>query len=120
MEPHIAANPEDAKNLIIVASHNVEGKGIIAEAFSTTDTGKTWAVSPLPQVREALLANKVTSAVDVWVTYTADGMAYLSTLADLKYRERKPDQILVYRSEDRGKSWQGPTLISPEVPLTAP
>jgi BNR/Asp-box repeat len=113
VEPYIAAHPDNSHNLIIVASHNVEGKGVIAEAFTTTDAGKTWGLSPLPQMRDALLANKFTYALDVWVTYAPDGMAYLSTLADMKIQERSGDQILLYRSDDQGKTWQGPTFIRP-------
>jgi hypothetical protein len=120
VEPYIAAHPGDSHNLIIVASHNFEGKGVIAETFTTTDAGKTWAVSLLPQLREALLDNKLKYALDVWVTYAPDGMAYLSTLADMKTQERGPDQILVYRSEDQGKTWQGPTLIPPRGAFDRP
>ncbi len=114
VEPYIAAHPENGRNLIIVASHNVEGRGILAEAFYTTDAGKTWGISPLPQMREALLANKLKSAVDVWVTYAPDGMAYLSALADekIQIQEGGRGELLVYRSEDQGKTWQGPTLIA--------
>ena len=93
VEPHIAAHPADPKNLIIAASHNVEGKGVIAEAFFTTDAGKTWVVSPMPQMREALLANKVTSAVDVWITY---GMARLTS---------PPSPILKFENETQTKYW---------------
>src|SRR5688572_10562086 len=78
VEPYIAAHPNDPSNLIIVVSHNVEGKGLIAETFITSDAGKTWAVSPLPQLREALLANKLKYALDVWVTHAPDGIAYVS------------------------------------------
>lgn len=120
VEPYIAAHPEDARNLIIAASHNVDGKGVIAEAFLTTDAGKTWAVSPLPQLREALLANKLSYALDVWVTYAPDGVAYLSALADMKIQKRDLNQILFYRSEDQGKTWQGPTLIAPRGSFDRP
>ena len=120
VEPYIAAHPENPRNLIIVASHNVEGKGVIAEAFATADAGKTWAHSPLPQLRESLLANKFKHAVDVWVTYAPDGVAYLSHLADLKIQERSLDQILFYRSEDQGKTWQGPTFILPRGSFDRP
>jgi hypothetical protein len=120
VEPYIAAHPEDPRNLIIAASHNVEGKGVIAEAFFTTDAGKTWAVSPLPQLREALLANKFKYALDVWVTYAPDGVAYLSALADMKIQKRDLGQILFYRSEDQGKTWQGPTLIPPRGSFDRP
>jgi hypothetical protein len=113
VEPYIAAHPGDPRNLVIVVSHNVQGKGLIAEAFTTKDAGKTWVVSPLPQMREALLANKLKYAVDVWVTYAPDGMAYISTLADekIQIQDRGRGELLVYRSEDQGKTWQGPTLI---------
>ena len=120
VEPYIAAHPEDSHNLIIAASHYVEGKGVIAEAFATTDAGKTWAVSPLPLLRESLLANKFRYALDVWITYAPDGVAYLSTLADMKIQERSVDQILFYRSEDQGKTWQGPTFIPPRGSFDRP
>lgn len=114
VEPYIAAHPEDSRNLIIAVSHNVEGKGVIAEAFTTMDAGKTWRLSSLPQMLEALLANKLKSAADVWVTYAPDGMAYISILADEKIQiqdHRGRGELLIYRSEDQGKTWQGPTLI---------
>lgn len=114
VEPYIAAHPGDSHNLIIVASHNVEGKGLIAEAFTTKDAGKTWGHSPLPHMLEALLANKLKYALDVWVTYAPDGMAYISALASekIQIQGRGRGELLVYRSEDQGKTWQGPTLIA--------
>jgi hypothetical protein len=120
VEPYIASHPQDPRNLIIVASHNVEGKGILAEAFFTTDAGKTWGASRLPQLQEALLANKLKSAIDDWVTYAPDGVAYISTLADMDVQDQRPDQILVYRSEDQGKTWQGPTVIPPQGSFDRP
>jgi hypothetical protein len=120
VEPYIASHPQDPRNLIIVASHNVEGKGILAEAFFTTDAGKTWGASRLPQLQEALLANKLKSAIDDWVTYAPDGVAYISTLADMDVQDQRPDQILVYRSEDQGKTWQGPTVIPPHGSFDRP
>jgi hypothetical protein len=113
VEPYIAAHPGDPRNLVIVVSHNVQGKGLIAEAFTTNDAGKTWAVSPLPQMLEVLLTNKIKYALDVWVTYAPDGMAYISALASEKIQIQGPGrgELLVYRSEDQGKTWQGPTLI---------
>ena len=114
VEPYIAAHPTDSHNLVIVASHNVEGKGLIAEAFTTKDAGKTWGHSPLPQMLEALLTNKLKYALDVWVTYGPDGMAYISALASEKIhiQGQGRGELLVYRSEDQGKTWRGPTLIS--------
>ena len=120
VEPYIAAHPNDSRNLIIAASHNVKGKGVITEAFTTTDAGKTWDLSPLPQMQEALLANKFKHALDVWVTYAPDGRAYLTALADMKIQERSVDQILFYRSEDQGKTWQGPTLMLPRSSFDRP
>lgn len=120
VEPYVAAHPNDPRNLIVVGSHNVKGKGIIAEAFFTTDAGKTWAVSPLPQMQDSLVANKLKYALDVWVTYATDGVAYLSTLSDIRIRERSGDHILVYRSEDRGQTWRGPALIPPRSSFDRP
>jgi hypothetical protein len=38
----------------------------------------------------------------------------------MKIQERSVDQILVYRSEDRGKTWQGPTSIPPRGSFDRP
>ena len=111
IEPYIAAHPENSQNLIISASQSVPRKGIIAKSYFTTDGGKTWSSAPLPKMQEESLGSEMEFALDNWVAYAPDGAAYYSTLARMKLQDQWRMPILVYRSADLGKTWQGPTLI---------
>lgn len=106
VEAYVAAHPRDPKSLIIVTSHEVEGGDLIAEAIRTSDGGRTWSVKPLPKLAEWFKDGKLRIAVDNWVIFALDGTAHLSTLPDMK-----GTPILVYRSEDQGETWQGPTVV---------
>lgn len=103
VEPYIAAHPTDAGSLVIVGSRD-DGRVVVAEGFVTSDAGRTWTARRLPEVATFGLS------VDNWVAFGADGVAYLSTLGS-----RIPGQtwggILVYRSTDRGRSWEGPAVL---------
>jgi hypothetical protein len=115
VEPYIAAHPDDARNLIITVTHiSGEQEGFV-ETFATPDGGRTWKVSQLPQLREAV-ARKETAApmVDSWVTFASDGTAYCSLVAPMQRGHawgRLP--LLVYRSRDRGATWEGPSVAGP-------
>jgi len=103
VEPYIAAHPKDAGSLVIVGSRD-DGRVVVAEGFVSSDAGRTWSACRLPEVAT------FGQSVDNWVAFGADGVAYLSTLGS-----RIPGQtwggILVYRSTDRGRSWEGPTVL---------
>ncbi|MCI0488476.1 MAG: glycoside hydrolase [Blastocatellia bacterium] len=109
IEPYIAAHPTDSNNLIISVSRSVKDKGIVADAFFTADGGKTWIAAPLPRMQQTLSEGKLRFALDNWVAYSADGTAYYSSLLSLKAQPESP--IWVYRSGDRGKTWQEPAVI---------
>lgn len=115
VEPYIAAHPDNSQNLIVIVAHIAGEQAGFVETFSTSDGGKTWSVSHLPQLREAV-ARKETSAPasNPWVTYAPDGTAYCSTIVAMNRGHvwgRLP--VLVYRSRDQGTSWEGPTVIGP-------
>ena len=111
IEPYIAAHPENPQNLVISASQSIPRKGIIAKSYFTSDGGKTWSSALLPKMQEESLGNELEFALDNWVAYAPDGLAYYSTLARMKLQDQWRMPILVYRSADQGKTWQGPTLI---------
>ncbi len=103
VEPYIAAHPADARSLVIVGSRD-DGRVVVAEGFASSDGGRTWSVSRLPEVAA------FGQSVDNWVAFEADGVAYLSTLGS-----RIPGHawggMLFYRSTDRGRTWAGPTVL---------
>jgi hypothetical protein len=111
IEPYIAAHPDNPQNLTISASQSIPRKGIIAKSYFTTDGGKTWSSAPLPKMQEESLGSEMEFALDNWVAYAPDGSTYYSSLARMKLQEQWRTAILVYRSAEQGKTWQGPTLI---------
>ncbi len=107
-EPYIAAHPEDSQSLIISTAEAVSGKGLIAQAYFTADGGRTWSGVPLPRMRQGMLERNLEFAGDDWVTYAPNGVVFFSALWV------PPDEgssIFVYRSSDKGLSWQGPVEI---------
>jgi len=115
LEPYIAAHPESSGNLIVVAIHMAGDQEGFLETFSTSDSGKTWSVSHLAQLRE-VMARKEPSGppVNPWVTYAPNGTAYCSTIVPMIRGHMSGGlPILVYRSRDQGTSWESPTVIGP-------
>jgi len=107
-EPYIAGHPEDPNNLIISACEVIKGQGIIVNAYFTLDGGRNWSVARLPQMKEALSAGSLYWACDDWVTYGANGDAYVTVLW---LPPREGSAIAVYRSQDKGRTWQGPVMV---------
>jgi hypothetical protein len=112
VEPYITAHPEDAQSVIISASEAIHGKGIIAVSFFTSDGGRSWSTAALPQMQEALASGDLRRAIDNWVAYAPDGTAYYSTLASMKLQDKWRMPVLVYRSDDKGQSWQKPVVVA--------
>ncbi len=115
VEIYIAAHPDNPEELIVSAYHLPSVHESFIEIFLTSDGGKTWTLSPLPQSRE-LVARKDASAPagDSAVAYAPDGTVYCSMLLPVRRGDawgRLP--VLVYRSRDQGRSWEGPTAIGP-------
>ena len=111
VEPYIAAHPTDPSRLIMSASRSVKDKGIIAEAWRTTDGGKVWFICALPRMQEILSSGRLEFALDNWVAYAPAGIAFYSTLVILKDPADPPVNIWIYRSTDNGLTWQGPVVI---------
>ncbi len=109
VEPHLAANPKDARQLVaatMVFSHLQLGSTI--EALATFDGGQSWTRSPL-----AGLENLKVS--DPWVAFGPDGAAYLACLPfGLPRQEPQSKEkalLFVFRSSDGGRSWSRPVQV---------
>jgi len=111
VETYIAAHPQYAANLIIVASHDHGPDALHAEALVTGDSGRTWSVVPLLR-GEGKAVERLRYTVDNWVTFGPDGGAYLVTLgAGEASHPWGSSPMLVYRSSNRGVAWAGPTVL---------
>ena len=112
LEPCIAAHPRDKQILIISASRAVSEAGIVADAFLSADGGKTWTLAELPRMQQALSEGRLKFALDSCITYASDGVAYYSSLLHMDGQSDSSLPVWVYRSDDGGKRWTGPTVIA--------
>ena len=111
-EPYIAAHPRKAGSLIISVSEIVGGldsKGLLARSYFSEDEGRTWSVSDLPGLREALLEGRLQTVLDTWVTFAPNGESYFTALP-FTAEEQAP--IYFYHSQDSGSTWLGPTVLA--------
>jgi hypothetical protein len=107
IEPWIAANPRDASNLVVVGSRYVGDKHYYSGAWFTADGGATWSAGELP--RMAAFREKPSMFSDSYATFAPDGTAFCAVLGGPGENKR---DLWVYRSEDGGRRWQGPTVLA--------
>src|SRR5262249_26243686 len=107
IEPWIAANPRDASNLVVVGSRYVGDRHYYSGAWFTGDGGATWSAGELPGM--AAFREKPSFFLDSYATFAPDGTAFCVVLGgpgDVK------GDLWVYRSDDGGRRWQGPTVLA--------
>jgi hypothetical protein len=98
IEPHLAANPRDSKQLLGTAMVDYESGGRIV-AYASDDGGYTWMASPIP----------MDDAGDPQVAFGVTGTAYVAGLG------MAPDKrfgLFFARSTDNGKHWSTPLFLS--------
>ncbi len=99
VEPHLAVHPTNANHLVagvIVASKNDLGE-LDCAALASFDGGQSWTRHDLG----------LKSCADPWVAILPNGTAVLTVLGA---PEGKEDGLLVYRSEDGGRTWNIPPV----------
>lgn len=126
-EPHLAVNPQDPQNMVATwrqdqwggAFAENEGGGALSDVVAySKNGGATWTELVLPGL--GLCSGAGDGVSDPTVSFGADGTAYLAAMQfggptgnALSNRavEGAVGQliaILVYRSSDGGRSWDGP------------
>lgn len=131
MEPHVAVNPQDPRNLVAVwrqdqwggALVDGEGGGALSDVSAySTDAGKTWHEVVLPGLGVCGGGNNE-GASDPTVSFGPDGIAYASVVQFGGLTDgaapRVSDSalgnimtILVYWSDDGGRTWDGPVTAA--------
>ena len=113
VEPWVAANPRDGANLIVVVARYL---GKVATqmsfrmeptAYFSADGGATW--SPGVFEDEAELSRGKASFCDAYATYAPDGTAFCVFCGS---PEGAGLDLRVYRSDDGGRRWRGPTALT--------
>jgi hypothetical protein len=104
----IAANPKEAKNLVVVSMASASPKDPDLHevaTFTSFDGGNTWK---LARVQNAQAKNQ--TYADPHLAYGADGSVYMVTLR-CNYHSLKGRNTELDRSQDGGKTWDPPVLV---------
>ena len=113
VEPWIAANPRDPSNLVVVSARYL---GKVATrmtfrmeptAYFSADGGATW--SPAAFEDGAELTRGKSSFCDAFATFAPDGTAFCVFCGS---PEGTGLDVRVYRSDDGGRRWRGPTALT--------
>jgi hypothetical protein len=108
VEPRLAIDPNDPKRLVIGAMLFRRDGGGDSEcsALASFDGGLTWRRGVLPK------RAGITGGGDPWVAFDSRGRAYLSCLHGARTEAgERTSGAGVYRSDDGGVSWSGPTML---------
>jgi hypothetical protein len=104
----VAADPKEAKNLVLASMASASPKDIDLHevaTFTSSDGGNTWK---LAQVQKGQLENE--SYFDPHLAYGPDGSVYIVTIRN-NPRKANAGSIELARSRDDGKTWGRPTLL---------
>ncbi len=113
IEPWIAANPRDGKTLVVVGS-NYLGKAASPStvrmepaAWYSVDGGGTWSAGEL-EGADGLRGERA-YFTDAHATHAPDGTAFCAFIGSPKGDRL---DLWVYRSDDGGRHWHGPTTLT--------
>ena len=113
-EPVIAIDPS-SPNVVLAAAIDQNPQNQVPEAdgwggwnhiYRSTDGGATWSDGPMIHWPDP---SHTWSTGDPSLAFAADGTAYLVSL-NVNIDQPHKRQIEVYRSNDQGQTWSGPTL----------
>ena len=103
VEPHLAVDPGDASHLvaaaIIVKKSDLSGSD--CAVFVSFDGGMAWQRQEL----------SLLECGDPWVAIGEAGTILLTVMGRAPGQDDRPDRVLVFRSEDRGRTWLGPLSL---------
>lgn len=108
VEPVITASPTDPSRLVAASmivrdpgSPDFQDTWHIAP-YASRDGGRSWTRRPLPGLPADWVAG------DVWLTWSADDVVYLSCVESESMLRGKPVSTWLFRSTDGGWTWSGP------------
>jgi hypothetical protein len=119
IEPSIAVNPTNPKNVVSVYQlSRIADGGDATNGFATSfDAGKTWTTGALPGLTTFPGQGGVFErASDAVVAFGPDGTVYANSLVfDFNKNEGLRSGIAVNVSKDGGKTWSPPVLLQDDM-----
>lgn len=115
VEPTIAVNPKNKKNIVVAWQKDRISNGYALEIgiAATHDLGKTWKETKIPfQICQGGFTSRVT---DSWLSFSKDGksvfLANAFANANTLPKTNKQAGIAVVVSRDGGKNWSRPAIL---------
>lgn len=104
--PGVVRNPTDPDNLVVV--HRVDRPGFSGELHHSSDGGATWSLTELP------LPDGLDRPFAPDAAFAPDGTLYV-TYVNLVGEGNTPDNVWIARSEDGGRTLDGPSHVLDEL-----
>ncbi len=114
VEPSIAVNPQNSKNIVAIWQQDRMALGAALEAgiAYTFDGGKTWKRTEIPfQICSKGVMQRVT---DLWLSFDAHGKLYLLGLgenANPSAQTQNQEAVFISTSNNGGKNWSRPLPV---------
>ena len=114
VEPAIAVNPNNPRNLIASWKQDISPVYNARDDLvaSSLDGGKTWRRTTVPGLTRCTGGSSDTAS-DPWVSFGGDGTAYFGGQAGLVSTEPEAIAIVASRSRDGGRHWTAPVTVAP-------
>lgn len=116
VEPAIAVNPRNPRNLIATWKQDISPEwnardDLVASSF---DGGKTWRRTTIPGLTRCTGGTSDTAS-DPWVSFGGDGTAYFGGQAGLMSTEPEQIAIVASHSNNGGRRWAPPATVAPRL-----
>jgi hypothetical protein len=116
LEPAIAVNPANPRNIIATWKQDVSGRFNARDdvVASSLDGGRTWRRTVIPGLTRCS-GGTADTASDPWVSFGGDGRAYFGGQAGSMSTEPPSIAIAASHSRDGGRHWAAPATVAPEL-----
>jgi hypothetical protein len=115
LEPAIAVNPADSRNIIAAWKQDVGPDSTRSDLVaSSQDGGKTWTRTTIPGLT-VCTGGTADAGSDPWVSAGGDGSAYFSGLAADISTNPPTTAVVASQSGNGGRAWPRPATVAPPL-----
>jgi hypothetical protein len=114
IEPAIAVNPRNPRNIVATWKQDVSGPFNARDdvVASSLDAGRTWRRTTIPGLTRCTGGTSDTAS-DPWVSAGGDGTVYFGGQAGDVSSDPPPIAIVASHSGDGGRHWATPATVAP-------
>jgi hypothetical protein len=116
IEPAIAVNPENRRNIIATWKQDISPEFNARDDLvaSSLDGGRSWRRTTIPGLTRCTGGTSDTAS-DPWVSFGGDGTAYFGGQFGVVAPQPPEIAIGASRSRDGGRHWSPPATVSPRL-----